>query len=79
MLIAITIELFNRQPEAYVNAATDVRLRLTVKRKNLHRDRLKYMTFGHTLFSGAFVLMSQPSPPFKDFVESVCDAVVRLR
>ncbi len=34
MLIAVTIELFNRQPKAYADAATNVRLRLTVKRKH---------------------------------------------
>ena len=33
ILIAVTIELLDRQPQAYVNAATNVRLRLTIKRK----------------------------------------------
>ncbi len=31
-IIAVTIEMFNRQPEAYADAATNVRLRLTLKR-----------------------------------------------
>ncbi len=33
--IAVTNELFNRQPEAYVHDATNVRLRLTVKRNTV--------------------------------------------
>lgn len=39
---AVTIELFNRQSEAYAEAATNVRLRLTVNRKHLRRHRLEY-------------------------------------
>ncbi len=35
ILIAFTIDLFNRQPEAYADAATNIRLRLTVKRNTV--------------------------------------------
>ena len=36
-VIAATIELFHRQPQAYLNAATNVRLRLTVKRNTVQK------------------------------------------
>ncbi len=41
ILFAVTIELFNRQPEAYADAANNVRLRLTVKRNTVPRTACK--------------------------------------
>ncbi len=40
-LIAVTIDLFNRQPEAYADMATNVPLRLTVKCNIVQRTGCK--------------------------------------